>query len=278
MKKIASLLMVACSIAACGTRNESAKTDEQPLQVFENVWQMKSGDVTVSWLPDRTPSNNPVSLFGEVPQEVIDSLGLQDGIPASMSAVLVETGGKTILFDTGLGSPESNLLPSLDSLGYKPEDIKLLYLTHLHGDHIGGLVKDGKPVFTNAQVWLSEVEYNAWMAMPEERSARPKAYLDAYGDNLKLFKFGDTLEGDVKTFDASGHTPGHTVFEAGDFLIVGDIMHGVALQMACPDLCPSYDMDPAKAIESRKKFISYAKDNGLTMVGMHFPVPGFVSQ
>ncbi len=99
-----------------------------------------SASVEVHWLPDRAPSLNPLALFGEIPQNIVDSLGIQDGIPSSMSAVLVKSGDNTILFDTGLGTPDSRLIPSLDSLGVNASELDKIYLTHLHGDHIGGLM------------------------------------------------------------------------------------------------------------------------------------------
>ena len=75
--------------------------------------------------------------------------------------------------------------------------------------------------------------------------------------------------------DAVGHNPGHTVFQVGRFLIIGDLMHGAALQLPYPDICASFDMDNTAAIKARKYYILYAKEQGLVMAGMHLPVPAF---
>ena len=75
--------------------------------------------------------------------------------------------------------------------------------------------------------------------------------------------------------DAIGHTPGHTAFQVSNLLIIGDLMHGYALQKDHPEINSNYDMDKEKSIESRKRIMQYAKDNNLLMAGMHLPPPGF---
>ena len=108
-------------------------------------------------------------------------------------------------------------------------------------------------------------------------SSNPRAAktLEAYRNKLHLFAFGDTLPGGVAAMEAVGHTPGHTVFQVGRLLVVGDLFHGLALQLAHPKICATYDMDKEKAVETRKRFIRYAQENELTMAGMHLPAPAF---
>ena len=95
--------------------------------------------------------------------------------------------------------------------------------------------------------------------------------MEAYKDRLHLFAYNDTLPGGVVALNGEGHTPGHTVYRAGGFLIVGDLLHGAALQLARPDICASYDMDPQKAVTTRKHYLEYARQNDLLMAGMHQP-------
>ncbi len=133
-----------------------------------------------------------------------------------------------------------------------------------------------KVVFPNAEVYASKKEYEAWMNMPPEKNRQDVKTMKAYKERLHLFEFGDTLPGNIIAMDAAGHTPGHTAFLAGKALIAGDIMHGVALQLVRPDVCPTYDMDKDAAIASRKRILSYAKKNGLLLCGMHFPAPAFL--
>ena len=75
--------------------------------------------------------------------------------------------------------------------------------------------------------------------------------------------------------DAVGHTPGHTAFQVSNLLVIGDLMHGYALQKDHPEINSNYDMDKEKSIESRKRLMQYSRDNKLTMAGMHLPPPGF---
>ena len=86
---------------------------------------------------------SPTNLYPEVPDSLWDALGLQKGVPSSMSCLLLQTEGKKILLDAGLGAPFSQLLPKLKEKGVTPEELQLIYITHLHPDHIGGLLKEG---------------------------------------------------------------------------------------------------------------------------------------
>lgn len=236
---------------------------------------LELGDVKVTWIQDRAATQS-ASLFPQAPASLIDSLGLRGGIPSSMSVFLVESKGMRILFDTGLGGKDSRLLHLLSLMGLTPADIGFIYLTHLHGDHIGGLMQGGRAVFPTAQVFVAKQEFRGWMRMPAEKKAQVEKMAKAYRLNLHFFDFGDYLPGDVKTIDASGHTPGHTAFRVGDLLIAGDIIHGAALQLADLDLCPTYDMEPAEARAARKRILQYARMNNLVVAGMHLPAPGFM--
>lgn len=236
---------------------------------------LELGDVKVTWIQDRAATQS-ASLFPQAPASLIDSLGLRGGIPSSMSVFLVESKGMRILFDTGLGGKDSRLLHLLSLMGLTPADISFIYLTHLHGDHIGGLMQGGRAVFPTAQVFVAKQEFRGWMRMPAEKKAQVEKMAKAYRLNLHFFDFGDYLPGDVKTIDASGHTPGHTAFRVGDLLIAGDIIHGAALQLADLDLCPTYDMEPAEARAARKRILQYARMNNLVVAGMHLPAPGFM--
>ena len=232
--------------------------------------------VKVTWIQDNAKERlMERTLFADASDELIDSLKLADGIPSSMSTFLVETDGVRILFDTGMGAPDSRLLSGLASLGVTPADIKYLYLTHFHGDHIGGMMKGDSIVFPNAEVYASKVEYDAWLKMSSDRNAQVVKTMNAYKDRLHLFEFGETLPGNVVAMNAEGHTPGHTVYQAGKLLVIADLIHGATLQLEHPEICAAYDMDKDAAVKSRKHFLRYAKENGLTMAGMHLPPPGF---
>lgn len=272
---LASLLMTSLIGNSCSTAQKKASASNQDKQaVFAcmDTTTATCNGMKLTWIRDNAKERlMPLSLFGEVPQALVDSLGINDGIPSSMSVFLLETNGKHILFDTGLGAPDSQLEAGLQAAGVSTTDIDYLYLTHFHGDHIGGMMKNGKPVFPHAKVYASQQEYDGWMQMPDKQKEQVVSTMKAYKDRLHLFAPGDTLPGGVVSMNAAGHTPGHTVYQAGCFLIVGDLVHGAALQLVRPDLCASYDMDREAAIHSRKYFLDYARRNHLLMAGMHQP-------
>lgn len=217
------------------------------------------------------------ALFADTaPEGLIASLDLEEGVPASVCAFLMNVDGKQVLFDAGNGAENSQLLPALSANGMQPADIDYVMITHMHGDHIGGMTKDGKAVFENATLYIPKAEYDGWIAMGEERSAQMRAMIEAYGDKVVIFNYQDTLPCGIEAVVAPGHTPGHTLYRADDVMIVGDIMHGVALQLEHPEVCARYDTNQADAVASRKQVIEMAKAEGLTLYGMHFPEPYYL--
>ena len=254
MKKtmILGLAALICVLTSCGGKS----TSETKLHViFDNP----------------APRTMPLALFGDVPDELVASLNIAEGIPSSVSVMLMEKDGQQCLFDAGNGNDDSRLLPRMKELGFSASDIDVIFITHLHGDHIGGLVKDGQPVFPQAKLYILSVELDAWTKSPESTPQNVKAMMEAYGEKLVKYTLEDSLPVGVKAIAAYGHTPGHTIYRIDNKLIVGDIMHGVALQMEHPEFCARFDMDKEQAIASRKAIMEMAKKEGLTMYGMHFP-------
>ena len=177
------LLAAALTASSCG----GAKSSEN-----EFVRTVELDGMKVSWLRDNAePRLMPAALFS-APDSLIEELGLEEGVPSSVSTFLLETGGHRILFDTGLGAPDSRLLTGLESLGYTPADIDLIYLTHLHGDHTGGMLSDSTAIFPNAEVYISYPEYVAWAGMEDGQSSQLEALAKAYEGKIHLFEFGDT--------------------------------------------------------------------------------------
>lgn len=287
---VGAITLTGCSGASqeSAQGNETAPVEKVSADAAQNAAEVKgSADykaislkdgATVTWIKDNAGEKlNPRDLFSDASDSLFASLNMPQGIPATVSTFLMKVDGDYILFDAGLGDFGGQLATHLGEMGVNPDDIKLVYLTHLHVDHISGLVKKGEQgfekVFKNADVYVGQVERDAWMTM--EKNDLQKAILGVYNDKLKLFAFGDKLPHDVEAIDAVGHTPGHTVFRHNELLVIGDLMHGYALQINHPEINSNYDMDKAKSIESRKKILEYVKANNLTMAGMHLPSPGF---
>ena len=281
-KSLWGVLAFALMLSACGGKKSKA-TDEPTRQDTtigsRTVVEFSVDSTTLVWIQDNAGDKlMPRTLFADAPDSLVSSLGLENGIPSSVSTFLMEKKDSCVmLFDTGNGAPDSRLMDGLAQMGLSPADVRYLYLTHFHGDHVGGMMRGDMVVFPNAEVYASKVEYDAWMQMPDEQKALVVKTMEAYKNRLHLFQFGDTLPGGVVALEAVGHTPGHTVFQAGKILVVGDLMHGVALQKEHPEFCASYDRDKEAAVATRKRILKYVRDNGLTMAGMHFPAPGIIA-
>ncbi len=279
MKKYIRIAVYVVAIAAAVLLMRKPIPSNEPTSVVDHseYIQTRTFDdgTCITWIQDNAqPRFMPISLFPGADSVLVDSLGLKDGVPSTVSVFLLEKDGKKILVDAGLGAPDSRLPDALSALGVLPESIDCVFLTHCHGDHIGGLTSEGTAVFPLAEVYVSADEYNQWK---DSNDALFDRMLSAYAGRLHAFSFTDELPAGVKPISAPGHTEGHTVYEIGNILVVGDIIHGAALQTADPNACARYDQNPDLAIMNRKSILNYAQMNRLTMAGMHFPAPGFIT-
>lgn len=275
---------VLLTIASCG--NNATKSSADAAQTAaattaqstpEGVTTRKIDTLTLITLKDNDGEKRmPNKLFyGKADSAKVEKLSPEGSVASSISCFVVEMQGKRILFDAGNGAAHGGkMLERLRAAGIAPEQIDYIFVTHFHGDHIGGLAADGKPLFANAQLYVPDAEYAAWAAMSSDGGREAAETVDTYGDRLHRFAYTDILPLGVKAMAAPGHTPGHTVYQTGRLFIAGDLLHGFDLQMQDLDICPAYDMDPAKATESRKHFIDYIRQNKLITAGMHFPDNG----
>lgn len=278
----AALLAVAsCGGNAARSSADAAQTAAAAAtagqQTPEGVTTRKIDTLTLVTLKDNDGDKRmPNKLFyGKADSAKVEKLSPDGSVASSISCFVVETQGKRALFDTGNGAAHGGkMLERLRAAGIAPEQIDYIFVTHFHGDHIGGLTADGKPVFANAQLYVPDAEYTAWAAMGNDGGKEAVETVDTYGERLHRFAYTETLPLGIKAMAAPGHTPGHTVYQAGRIFIAGDLLHGFDLQIQDLDICPAYDMDPAKAIESRKHFIDYIRQNKLITAGMHFPDNG----
>lgn len=263
---------------SCSDKKAPETQPEGPNVDVEGTVTLDDGRITMTWVQDnRNVHKMPIERFTVAVDASSGANNYPDELLSSMSAFLVPTDSMTILFDTGLGGDGAMLVTRLIMLGVSPDDVTHVFLTHLHPDHIGGMMDGDRAVFENAAVLCSETEYHYWMSLPDDKAAQQKHTMAAYESRLQLFSFGDVLPGGVIAVNAVGHTPGHTAFRIGDFLVVGDIIHGEEIQLSDPTICATFDMDSAKAVQSRTTLIDYARDNGLIMAGMHLADKGFIA-
>ena len=197
-------------------------------------------------------------------------------LKSQILAFYVKVNDREILFDTGLRG--GNIAKRLAENGVKNSDVKTILLTHLHPDHFGGLVNaEGKATFPNAEVYVSKPEYDYWVN--ELKNDAVISALKMY--KVNQFAFGDEVVAGVRAIDTSGHTPGHVSYLAESdgekILIAGDIMHFQIIQLPHPEVAVKYDVDPVKAVQSRKFLLDYAAWKNIPIAGMHIMIPGVIS-
>lgn len=215
-------------------------------------------------------------------------------VQTAVNAYLVNTGNKLVLVDAGaanlFGPGLGNILDNLKAAGYQPEQVDTVLVTHLHGDHVNGLVSpDGQRIFPNAEVWSAKADNDFWLSeeiaakAPKEAQGFFKMSRDAAAPYLKAGKWKifdkdrELLTG-VSSVDTHGHTPGHSSyrFNSGDqsLLILGDLVHNHAVQFARPEVAFEFDTDAKQAVITRKRVFAQAAREKLMVAGMHLPFPG----
>ena len=195
---------------------------------------------------------------------------------------VLQTNHSTVLIDAGLGDVDigwargGELPAALQAAGFAVDDIDIVVCTHLHIDHIGGLVVDDVPFFPNATVRYGAADWSQFVASAdaEARSRRIMEVLDAAG---RLEPMSDDMVGIAPGLTAR-HTPGHTlghyglVVSSGDerAVILGDAVE-CPLQLEVPDFHVLSDVDPALAARTRDALWRELEGTSTLMTAAHFP-------
>ncbi len=287
---VAGLLM---AVVGPSTAGALAQKTQVP-----GYYRMALGNIEVTALFDGATQLDPKLLKNTSAQEVakLHARMFVKGptMQIAVNAYLINSGGKLVLVDAGaakvLGPKLGQIVTNLKAAGHTPEQVDVVLLTHLHGDHVAGLVDaEGKAVFANAQIWSAKADNDFWLSeeiaakAPKEFQPFFKMARDAAAPYLKIgqwktYATDQELLPGIASVAANGHTPGHSGYLVGTgedrLLIWGDIVHNHAVQFARPQVAIEYDNDPKAAVATRKAIFAKAAREKLLVAGMHLPFPG----
>ena len=248
--------------------------------IYDGLWPLKIDDNFI-----RNASNTEV-------EAALAAAFLPPGIlQINFTALLVNTGHRLVLIDTGTAGQivdsAGTLIDNLAAAGIRPAAIDTILISHFHPDHINGLKdKDGRKNFPNAEIAVPDAEWTYWMNEANMTGASPtirKYFLNArrifrdLAKEVKRFTPGSEVAPGITAIAAPGHTPGHVAFRVSSgnqtMLVLADTARNPELFVRHPEWQPSFDMDGALAVESRKRLLDQAAADKMLVHGYHFPFP-----
>lgn len=260
-------------------------------------YRFKLGNIEATIVSDGTlplgkPEDNFVGLSkAEMDKQLADNFLGSDNAVLEQNALIINTGDRLVLFDTGMGSLKTfgpttgKLLNSMKQAGIDPKDIDAVVMSHAHIDHCGGCVADsGQVNFPNAQFYISQADYDFWTT-ESNVPAQFKVFWETAVKNLKpvrdrmtFVKDGAEILPGIHAIHAPGHTVGHTIFmieSAGKQLCyIGDLTHHPVLLLEKPLTEFKYDTDPKLSAQSRVKNLGMLADKRVPLLAYHFAWPG----
>ena len=229
--------------------------------------------------------------FAEVEHALADAFMPADKLATPFTTLVVNTGKKLVLIDTGTGgqiAPSAGALrENLTAAGIDPKAVDVIVISHFHPDHINGIKdKDNGVVFPNAEITVPAAEWSFWMddanmnAAPADQKLTFRNQRRIFSDiarRVTRFEPGAEVAPGILTLAAPGHTPGHTVcsIHSGDqsLLVLGDTAQHPAVFARHPDWQAAFDIDGAAAVATRKKLFDRAAADRMLVTGYHFPFP-----
>ena len=240
-------------------------------------------------------------IGGNAKQEAVDQVMRDNLLPANtyrpgFTPMVVNTGRELILFDTGNGErgfvprPQGGWLAAqLAPAGFKPEQIDVVVLSHGHPDHIGGMMENGKPLFSNARYVAGAVDYDFWAGDKPAGGLAPFAalyrdYVVPHAGKTTMLAPGDEVVPGIRAMQAYGHTPGHLAFNIesnGKRLVFwGDCAHHHVASLVRPDWHCVFDVDKEQGAKTRARMFDQVATDRVAVGAFHMPFPsiGYVER
>ncbi|WP_235829868.1 MBL fold metallo-hydrolase [Frigidibacter oleivorans] len=274
---VATATLATPALLAAGTALAAAPMQEgNPMPQFHRV-MLGAFEVT-TLLAGTRPLENPHGTFGlNASDEDFAAAAAAALVPVEMSQnfftpVLVNTGSELVLFDTGLSAEGTTA--ALTAAGYQPDQVDIVVLTHMHGDHIGGLMANGAPTYANARYVTGQAEFDHWSEAGNdgfEANVRPLA------DRMTFLGDGDEVVAGIAAMLTAGHTPGHMSYmldsDGARLVLIADVANHFAFSVPHPDWEVRFDMDKPMAAETRRRVLGMIAEEGLPFIGYHMPFP-----
>ena len=213
----------------------------------------------------------------------------------SFTPTLVNTGSELVLFDVGFGAMGRGngtglLRARLAEAGYAPEDIDVVAFTHMHPDHIAGVMEGDALAFPNARHVMGRREFDEWQSgdnIPEARKQNRDMFLKLIAplaERMTFLEGGDTVAPGIEAVEAFGHSLGllmYNVESAGKSILVwGDVTNHFVFSLRYPDSPVGFDDDKEQAIATRRRVLDMVATDRLLVSGHHMPFPsvGYVER
>lgn len=254
--------------------------------------QFRVGDFSCVSLPDVIEMLREVDIENMFTADTERMLAAFRALPAPLTfcrnILLVDTGDKRVLIDSGMGQSDPNdpgyLLDQLQAENITPDSIDTVVITHYHQDHIGGLLDNaGNPTFPKARLVVPASEHAYWMredilaGLDAPDAARLRQTFAAYAERLTLMDDTADIEPGIHYVPAPGHSPGHRAvhIESGEarLLHIVDTIH-MPLQLNALDSAPFDWQQPDIAMSTRRALLARAESENLLLMAYHFPFPG----
>jgi glyoxylase-like metal-dependent hydrolase (beta-lactamase superfamily II) len=281
------------------TRHLIAQASQLATKRNSGVYHFKLGKYNLISISDGALTA-PAAVFAgnatpEQLKEALQQSFQSETLTADCNVLLVDTGTKKILIDTGSGTFNGNtagkLMANLQQVQIKPNDITDVILTHAHSDHVGGLNNPSGLNFPNARYYINKTEWDFWTDksvdlpkfkgpadMKKQAIELAQKQLKLIRDRVTLIKPNQEFLPGITAIPAYGHTPGHIairITSSNETLIhTADTVHISFINLWNPSWTPIFDADQEMAAKTRQELLAKVAADRTLMFAYHFPYPG----